>query len=214
MIRRGLLSVTAALVVLSVSCSAQETMGCADRSAINDFNATLYMGKWYEYAKMGSMPYEEGGVCVTAEYSMSSNNITVVNSMKDNTTHEVNTTTGWAEFASQLHTDGKLSVHFPNSPSVGNYWILSTDYDNYSIVWSCVKRPDSAASTEISWILLRSRNSSNMTLERVEDELKNLQLDLNKYTKTEQSAKYCAGAEHVVGAMLSVAIASLFALLH
>lgn len=214
MVLRSLVSVVAALSLLSAGCGAED---CPDKVALTDFNATLYMGKWYEYAKSGMVPYEEGGVCVTAEYSLPSDaaNITVVNSMKDNATMELNTTTGWAEFATDQHSEAKLKVHFPGSPVAGNYWVLSTDYANYSIVWSCAKHPGTEMATEISWILLRDVENANMTLEKVEEELKTLQLPmLNKYTKTEQSAKVCSGADHVVAAVLTAVMASLMALLH
>ena len=39
-----------------------------------------------------------------------------------------------------LVSSGKLLVKFPVSPALtvsSNYWVLDTDYDNYSVVYSC-----------------------------------------------------------------------------
>ena len=33
---------------------------------------------------------------------------------------------------------GELLVDFPTSPVDGEYWVLETDYENYTIVYSCV----------------------------------------------------------------------------
>ena len=34
-------------------------------------------------------------------------------------------------------TSGQLGVTFPVAPAEAPYWVLDTDYDNYSVVWSC-----------------------------------------------------------------------------
>ena len=52
---------------------------------------------------------------------------------------------------------GKLIVDFPFSPP-GDYWILDTDYENYTVIYSCRKKGDSALI--FSWVNTRSRNPS------------------------------------------------------
>lgn len=50
---------------------------------------------------------------------------------------------GRARLIEPAKREGKLGVEFPGSPfqrpipADGNYWVLDTDYINYSIVWSC-----------------------------------------------------------------------------
>ncbi|KAF4523150.1 hypothetical protein B566_EDAN002406 [Ephemera danica] len=37
--------------------------------------------------------------------------------------------------------EAKLTVYFPDVPAVGEYWVLGTDYVNYSVVWACEDAP-------------------------------------------------------------------------
>ena len=53
---------------------------------------------------------------------------------------------------------GKLKVDFHNSPATaGDYWILDTDYENYTAIYSCGNRvPGQMA----KWVLTRSTKPS------------------------------------------------------
>ena len=54
---------------------------------------------------------------------------------------------------------GKLKVKFPVSPVPGDYFILDTDYDNYSCVYSC---NEYIGKVQIYvWILSRSIHPSD-----------------------------------------------------
>lgn len=50
---------------------------------------------------------------------------------------------GVARLVDPSKREAKLGVVFPGNrfsrpvPADGNYWVLSTDYVNYSVVWSC-----------------------------------------------------------------------------
>ena len=51
---------------------------------------------------------------------------------------------GVARLVDPSKREAKLGVVFPGNPlfnrpvpNDGNYWVLSTDYVNYSVVWSC-----------------------------------------------------------------------------
>ncbi|KFM79275.1 Apolipoprotein D, partial [Stegodyphus mimosarum] len=51
----------------------------------------------------------------------------------------------------------------------GNYWILSTDYDNYALVWSCnhIWLTFQYARTENLWILSRKRTLPEETIKEL-----------------------------------------------
>lgn len=46
-------------------------------------------------------------------------------------------------------------MNFTEEPSVSNYWILDTDYDNFVIVYYC-KIIDDDTSSEAFWLLSRT----------------------------------------------------------
>merc|ERR1712130_517989 len=52
---------------------------------------------------------------------------------------------------------GELLVQFPGNPE-GSYWILETDYHNYSVVYSCTDFLFGAIKLEFAWILAREKH--------------------------------------------------------
>ena len=127
-----------------------------------------YIGKWYEHSKDIYNQFEWGAECGTAQY-------------------KTNAKTGfidvrnrgwfwWAFFSyfpisggARCETSGKCYVNlnpFDASPDltkpVGNYNVLSTDYDNYSIVYSC-SEPWYGGKTENVWILTRTNTIADLT---------------------------------------------------
>jgi len=56
-----------------------------------------------------------------------------------------------------------LNVSLANDSIVdSDYFVLLTDYDNFSVVWSCEKLNETA-SIEFIWFLLRSLNANITT---------------------------------------------------
>merc|ERR1711973_382996 len=60
---------------------------------------------------------------------------------------------------------GELKVKFPGVPVDGDYWILETDYENYSIVYSCVDYLIGLIHFEFAWILTREPNANPALVE-------------------------------------------------
>ena len=54
---------------------------------------------------------------------------------------------------------GKLKVAFPYSPTPGDYWILDTDYENFTAIYSCDRRIGDQLEL-FKWILTRSTKPS------------------------------------------------------
>ena len=107
----------------------------SDIQVVSDFNVAEYLGTWYEYAKYPAI-FEGNGKCIVAEYSLNDDGtVKVVNTQVDPVTGEKSGIVGTATVVN----DGKLSVQFPGAPTPmgSNYWVLDTDYTEYSVVYSC-----------------------------------------------------------------------------
>lgn len=118
---------------------------CRELNVKTNFDLESYMGKWYEIEKYEQY-FQLGGNCVTAEYTLNttSSEVIVLNSLtylQDNSSEIVtNSLQGIAvaSFPTVIPLEGKFNVSFFNQPTNrSNYWVLDTDYVNYSIVWSC-----------------------------------------------------------------------------
>ncbi|XP_046987155.1 uncharacterized protein LOC124575954 [Schistocerca americana] len=170
------------------------TVSTCDKPAVTEFDTSKYQGVWYEIARLGEAPFEEGGQCITAEYTVAGdNNVTVHNRLFSTAAGAFNDIIGWAELDDPDSGEAKLTVHFPGVPVTGPYWVLDTDYDSYSIVWACREPTDQTSNiTENSWILSRSAQLTDELEQQVNDKLEALGLTRSRYTDTTQDPQQCS----------------------
>ena len=112
---------------------------CPDFTRQENFDLDAYRGRWYEQLRDKSTYYEIGDVCVTANYVDNGDGTTQVQNRSYDEEDDV--WTGGDAIAYDVGVDGGLWVSFfGNAPKPGakpNYNILSTDYENYTIVYDC-----------------------------------------------------------------------------
>ncbi|XP_052744153.1 uncharacterized protein LOC112046433 [Bicyclus anynana] len=122
---------------------------------VTGFNATAYMDTWYDIE--GYPVQFQDGTCPTATYSLTAAGVDVFNTQV--VRQELDTIRGTAVLATD---DGsaKLTVSFPiagtNLKTASPYWVLSTDYSNYALVYSCVNT-DTEHRRVASWKLSRTK---------------------------------------------------------
>ncbi|XP_044765369.1 uncharacterized protein LOC123321703 [Coccinella septempunctata] len=158
---------------------------CPNVKSMEGFQVDKYLGKWYEAERYFAI-FQFGGRCVTAEYSLNSDGTVTVNNKQ--TSSLTGTRSGIMGVANIVGRpdEGKLSVRFPSLPVQFDapYWILSTDYDNYSVVWSCVNF--GLLNTRNLWILTRNRNPSPEVIKKVYSILDKMGIDKTILMKTDQ----------------------------
>ncbi|KAK6182877.1 hypothetical protein SNE40_010462 [Patella caerulea] len=158
---------TLILVVLACFTSALAQVpgfgGCPDAKPLAHLDLNRYLGKWYELYKMPNL-FEGGQTCVTANYSVKANgHIKVYN-------HGfTNGEAVWAEgdaFLPDTTKPSQLTVKFTANSPYAPYWVLDTDYDNYSAVFSC-ESLGGLAHVEFAWILTRNNTISDSLKQKI-----------------------------------------------
>ncbi|XP_049878078.1 uncharacterized protein LOC126375226 [Pectinophora gossypiella] len=139
---------------------------------VSNFTADRYLGQWHLVESYWSE--FQNGDCIDADYSLGQNGtIVVLNTQVVNQT--LNTITGTAE----VIANGKLNVMFPNATAL-EYWIIDTDYDSYSLVYSCVNV--TATTQQVwSWKMSRTRSLSANATTAINAAIRNIRVLNNDY---------------------------------
>ncbi|XP_049530212.1 apolipoprotein D-like [Anopheles darlingi] len=131
---------------------------CRTVEVVQDFQVDKYLGLWYDLEHYEAS-FEQNTDCVTAEYSRyEDGSIRVFNSAVRLTDGLLYAVDGRAvlSYPEVDVLEAKLNVSFYGAPNdESNYWVLDTDYENYSIVWSCEPLGEDR-SLEYYWLLSRT----------------------------------------------------------
>lgn len=142
----------------------------------------------YVLARLNT-PWESNGVCTTAQYSLNTTNSRVI----VNNTERLKTPQGAYKgavgeaWAPNPQEPAKLLVRFPQNPISINapYWVLSTDYDNYATIVTCIEVA-SVYHTIASWIIARKPALDSKILNDQLTLLKGYGVAVDKFTPTLQ----------------------------
>ncbi|XP_053213757.1 apolipoprotein D-like [Panonychus citri] len=175
-----------AVVLLIVSSSAAFTIkgsGCpSPYPPTKGFDVNKYLGNWYEIER-SQTPHEDGVRCNTANYVLNSvGGINITNSGIDNTGHE----TAIALVASQVRADipNYFSVILAPQLPPATYWIVDTDYENYSAV-ACCYQITQDVQIFLGYVLSRERTIDSSVRSALEKTL--YDIGVNQMYETDQT---------------------------
>uniref|UniRef100_A0A671XWS9 Apolipoprotein D n=1 Tax=Sparus aurata TaxID=8175 RepID=A0A671XWS9_SPAAU len=129
---------------------------CPRPSVQEDFNVTKYMGTWYEIEKLPAV--FERGKCNQATYI----------SNRPQSNGKINSIEGVAKVKNSSQP-AILDVSFFKGVPDAPYWVLSTDYHSYSLVYSC-SNYFGLFHIDFAWILARTRVLSEQVISELHDE--------------------------------------------
>ena len=164
---------------------------CQQPEVQQDFDLDRYFGLWYEARRDKDCTFEGKvgvGKCNTATYSMTDDGTIHVlnNEYEDDKGKWQDGFAGKATIVDPDAHEGYLRVKFRFYIPEGDYKVLETDYDNYSVVYTCfgVKH---IYNIEYIWILTRDMNPSDEILQKAYDAVKRAvpKYDLNNLHVTE-----------------------------
>jgi len=150
-----------------------------------DFNATLYFGTWYDIAHF---PFyeEENSACITARYSPKADgHVDVLNSER---VGGINGTLESAEgdaYAPDPTQPAKLAVSFYQDVFRAPYWVVKSDYETYSAVFSCTSIAG-LYHFEYAWILSRTPTLPPTTISALIQIFQSYQIDTSSFVYTVQ----------------------------
>lgn len=159
---------------------------CPNVETIQRFDLNKYLGKWYEAERYFAW-FEFAGKCVTANYSINENDtVKILNKQISSLTGVATSIEGIGRLAGRSD-ESKLSVTFPSLPLsfIAPYWILDTDYESYSVVWSCTNL--GVFNVRNVWILTREPNPPVDVFQKAYQVLHKNNISRGFFTRTHQN---------------------------
>ena len=201
------------LAAASVACAVAIPIGapagagiCANATYAKEKTlATLdvqrYMGVWYEQGRSKNFIFDNNCYCTTANYTLETgyigvNNRCRKNSVSGNLTKPLHGKATCPDpkyvtpcpsplaliFGSRF--PAYLKIQFsPIAPS-GVYEVAATDYDNYSIIFSCTETPFLGGA--LVWIVTRTAVIDDSSFTNLVHQASNFGLDMSDFIRTEQ----------------------------
>uniref|UniRef100_A0A3P8U4T7 Apolipoprotein D n=1 Tax=Amphiprion percula TaxID=161767 RepID=A0A3P8U4T7_AMPPE len=164
---------------------------CPKPAVQKNFDAARYLGTWYEIKKL---PHTfQKGECSTATYSLKSPGVVGVLNKELLADGTINTISGYAVSKSPSEPAKLLVSFFDNSPPAP-YWVLSTDYDSYSLVYSCTDL--GVLRVEFAWVMSRQPTLPEETIKELYSTLSSIGVNVDKMITTNQDAAYCSTMHH------------------
>ncbi|CAF4867620.1 unnamed protein product [Pieris macdunnoughi] len=151
---------------------------------IRDFDATRYMGQWYDIESYPST--FQYGTCNSAFYSRRGNFVDVVNTQVVNQTISVRQAVG--SFVENEQTS-KLSLNFGSTPR--DYWVLTTDYSTYALVYSCLNIDEQNMQVG-AWKLSKTRQLTQSAQTAINNAMANIRvLDSRYFIQRDHTSAGC-----------------------
>ncbi|CAF2043008.1 unnamed protein product [Rotaria magnacalcarata] len=173
-----------AIVVCLSLVSKSFTSECPKIVTQKDFNATRYLGLWYEIER-NNIIFEIASKCENATYTDNHNGTVGVYNQAITAYGGYYTIHGVA-VAKDPSEPGALEVIFSNPPRIGDYNVITTNYDEYALVYACQSIPILSYKLEFIWLLSRTKSLSPSRINELKKIIQDMGADVNSVKPTTQ----------------------------
>ncbi|CAL8315468.1 unnamed protein product [Gadus morhua 'NCC'] len=154
---------------------------CPEPITQADFSIKQFAGRWYEIAKLPAQ--FEKGRCIETNFTVKADNsVRVVSS--EILRGELRKIEGFG-ITEDPKNPAKLGITFSYVLPYTPYWILSTDYVNTAVVYSCTDILR-LFHVEFAWVLSRVRAPPAGTLEKADEVFAKNSIDVTQMINTRQ----------------------------
>jgi len=158
---------------------------CPGIQAQPELNVTRYLGEWYEIYAFPQI-FEWGQKCISANYTLRADGHINVDNRGIRGGKAVQAI-GDAYRPDTSTLGGQLLVRFGGGAApYGDYWVIDTDYDTHTLIYSCGKVLG-LAHVEQAWILSRTRTLPQATIDRLMAKMTAGGVDVGHFSKTDQT---------------------------
>ncbi|XP_061587177.1 apolipoprotein Da, duplicate 1 [Cololabis saira] len=154
---------------------------CPEPGVQPAFSLKQFMGRWFEIAKLPAQ--FEKGRCIETNFTLrTDNSIRVASS--EILKGEVRKIEGTGVIE-DMKNPAKLGITYSYVLPYSPYWIVSTDYVNFALVYSCtdVLR---LFHVDFAWILGRNRSLPDATIEKARDTFATNNIDVTRMIPSRQ----------------------------
>ncbi|TMS10030.1 apolipoprotein Da, duplicate 1 [Larimichthys crocea] len=156
---------------------------CPEPSVQAAFTLKQFMGRWYEIAKLPAQ--FEKGRCIETNFTLKADNsIRVVSS--EILKGELRRIEGIG-VVEDAKNPAKLGISYSYVLPYSPYWILSTDYVNTALVYSCTDILR-LFHVDFAWILGRTRTLPDSTIEKAKEIFANNNIDVTRMVASRQQS--------------------------
>ena len=178
---------------------------CPDYVPMAEFNMERYLGTWYEAERYFTV-LEAGSRCVSTNYTKAVDGRVLVSNQITNRLTGIKRVVEGEIRNVVKGAESKLNVKYSTLPVPfeTQYSVLDTDYDSYSVVWSCSSI--GPLRTQNAWVMTRERLAPGTVLQMAYGVLDKYKISRTFFVKTDQAD--CAIAEAAAEAAAKAAEAA------
>ncbi|XP_072897497.1 apolipoprotein D-like [Hemitrygon akajei] len=166
---------------------------CPEVKLQENFSLTKYMGIWYDIEHLPT--HTSSGDCVSEEYILDNDgwvDLRVEEKLKNGSlrVHKGNVIPAHLNVTASLQY--QLKLPFKHVPDIAElsfvpYLVLATDYETYSLVYSCFQQiPTAWHHVQYVWILSRERHLAENITDNLHEILKSYDIKTEEMVKTVQ----------------------------